>query len=112
MTTGSDLDRRITIERYTVVGDDGYGGQIIDWVALAAVAAAREDISDSERFSYSGALVSDLIRRFTIRSGGPQANVSGSDRLRYDGVVWNIIGVKETRDGRKRFLEITAQAED
>ena len=111
MTTGSDLDRRITIERYVVVGNDGAGSQITEWRVLANVAASRHDVSDSERFAYGG-IISDTLRRFTIRANGPQANVSGKDRLRYENKVWNIIGVKETRDGRNRFLEITAKAEN
>lgn len=110
MTTGSDLDRRITIERYVVVGDDGFGNEIVEWQTLATVAASRHDVSDSERFAYGG-IVSDTLRRFVIRAIGPQADVNGVDRLRYDGMVWNIVGVKETRDGRNRFLEITAKAE-
>lgn len=110
MTTGSDLDRRITIERFTVVGSDGAGGQIVKWMPLATVAASRHDVSDSERFAYGG-IVSDIIRRFVIRAIGPQAKIKGTDRLRYEDIVWNIVGVKETRDGRRRFLEITAQSE-
>lgn len=110
MTTGSDLDRRITIERSMTVGDDGYGNPVVEWQTLAEVAASREDLSDSERFAYGG-VISKTIRRFVIRAIGPQATVKGTDRLRYDGDTWDIIGVKETRDGRKRFLEITAEAE-
>lgn len=109
MTTGSDLDRRVTIERFSVIGDDGYGGQISDWAALATVAASRHDVSDSERFAYGG-IISDTLRRFTIRANGPQASVTGADRLQYENKVWDIIGVKETRDGRKRFLEVTVKA--
>lgn len=109
MTTGSDLDRRITIERYVVVGDDGFGNEIVEWQTLAIVAASRHDVSDSERAAYGG-IVSNTIRRFVIRAIGPQSSVSAVDQLRYDDMVWNILGVKETRDGRKRFLEITAKA--
>lgn len=109
MTTGSDLDRRVTIERYSVIGDDGYGGQIKKWIELATVAASRHDVSDSERFAYGG-IVSETLRRFIIRANGPQATVNGADRLRYGGELWDVVGVKETRDGRKRFLEITAKA--
>ncbi|WP_275789790.1 phage head closure protein [Pararhizobium gei] len=108
MTTGSDLDRRITIERYTEV-DDGHGGVDLIWAELAIVAASRHDVSDSERVAYGG-IVSNTIRRFVIRAIGPQSSVSAVDQLRYDDMIWNILGVKETRDGRKRFLEITAKA--
>lgn len=110
MITGSKLDRRLTIERFTVVGDDGYGNTIEEWQQLATVAASREDLSDKERFAYGG-VFSETIRRFVIRAIGPQATLKGSDRLQYEGETWDIIGVKETREGRKRFLEITAKAE-
>lgn len=110
MTTGSDLDRRVIIERYVVVGDDGYGNEVSEWQPLATVAAARRDVSDSERFAYGG-IVSVILRRFIIRALGPQADVKGTDRLLYEDMVWNILGVKETKEGRNRFLEITAQAE-
>lgn len=109
MTTGSNLDRRIVLERYIVVGNE-HGSQIIEWQTLATVAASRHDVSDSERFAYGG-IVSDTLRRFVIRAIGPQASVSSDDRLLYGGLVWNIVGVKETHDGRNRFLEITAKAE-
>jgi len=110
MTTGSNLDRRITIERYTEVSD-GHGGFDQIWAKLATVAASRKDVSDGERFAYSR-IVADTVRRFVIRAIGPQATVTGTDRVRYDGATWNIIGVKETSDGRKRFLEIAVQSEE
>ncbi|WP_411034300.1 phage head closure protein [Shinella sp. BYT-45] len=110
MTTGSNLDRRIVIERSTRT-PNGYGGFVYVWAELATVAASRHDVSDSERFAYGG-IVSDTLRRFVIRAIGPQAGVRSDDRLLYGGMVWNIVGVKETRDGRNRFLEITAKAEN
>jgi SPP1 family predicted phage head-tail adaptor len=109
MTTAGDLDRRITIERSTF-GDDGYGNPVYEWEPLATVAASRADVSDTERVAYGG-IVSELISRFVIRAGGPAGTVKPVDRLAYDGRIWDIMGVKEARAGRKRFLEITAKAE-
>lgn len=103
-----DLDRRITIERRMRVGDDGRGNVIYEWVPLATVSASRTDVSDSERVAYGG-IVSELVSRFVIRDAGPQATVKASDRLSHDGEAWNVMGVKETKDGRNRFLEITAK---
>ncbi|MHA6642974.1 phage head closure protein [Mesorhizobium sp. A623] len=108
MTGTGSLDRRIVIERYTVVGDDGAGNQIVEWLPLATVSASRSDVSDTERVAYGG-IVSELVSRFVIRNGGPQATVNSVDRFAYDGLTWEILGVKETKEGRNRFLEITAK---
>ncbi|KPH80567.1 phage head closure protein [Bosea vaviloviae] len=109
MTTAGDLDRRIVIERFVVVGDDGYGNEITEWRELASIAASRLDVSDTERVAF-GRLVSTRVSRFVIRAAGPQASVNAVDRLAHDGLTWEIIGVKEAKDGRNRFLEITAAA--
>jgi SPP1 family predicted phage head-tail adaptor len=108
MTGAGDLDRRITIERRFRVGSSA-GNTVYEWRLLANVAARRLDVSDAERVAYGG-IVSEAIRRFTIRAQGPQGKIIAADRIQYDGRTWGIMGVKETRDGRNRFLEITAKA--
>ncbi|MCT8999635.1 phage head closure protein [Chelativorans intermedius] len=108
MTAAGDLDRRIVIERSIVVGHDEYNYPIYDWQPLATVSASRSDVSDTERAAY-GTIVSELVSRFVIRAGGLQSSVRPTDRLAYDGRTWNIMGVKETKAGRNRFLEITAK---
>lgn len=108
MVAIGNLDRRITIERQMLVGDDGYGNTIYDWGPLATVAASRLDVSDTERVAYGG-LFSELISRFVIRAAGAAGSVYPTDRLAYDGKHWDISGVKETKHGRNRFLEITAK---
>lgn len=110
MTAVGDLDRRITIERAAIVGDDGFGNPVYDWQPLAIVAASRVDISDAERAAYGG-ISATLRTRFVVRDGGAAGTVNPADRLSYDGKTWNITGVKETRDGRNRFLEISAAVE-
>jgi SPP1 family predicted phage head-tail adaptor len=107
MTAAGDLDRRITIERSEIVGDDGFGNPIYEWGPLATVAASRADVSDTERVAY-GTIISELVSRFVIRAGGAAASVNAVDRLAYEGDRWEILGVKETKQGRNRFLEITA----
>lgn len=111
MTAVGDLDQRITIERVDILGIDTFGNPICEWKPLATIAASRSDVSDTERVAY-GAIVSRLVSRFVIRTGGPAASVNSVDRLAYEGVRWEILGVKETKQGRKRFLEITAMKED
>ncbi|MDN5928709.1 MAG: phage head closure protein [Hyphomicrobiales bacterium] len=108
MTAAGDLDRRVVIERYEVTGSDGAGGTIKDWVPLATVSASRSDVKDTERVAYGG-IVSELVSRFVIRNAGAAAGVTPADRLAYDGKTWEILGVKETKQGRNRFLEITAK---
>jgi SPP1 family predicted phage head-tail adaptor len=110
MTAAGDLDRRITIERSEIVGDDGFGNPVYDWAPLATVSASRFDVSDTERVAY-GTIVSQLVSRFVIRAGGVAGTVRAVDRLSYDGGTWEIMGVKETKQGRNRFLEITAARE-
>lgn len=107
MTAAGDLDRRIVIERSTTVPDGG-GGHTVTWTELATVAASRSDVKDTERVAY-GTIVSELVSRFVIRAGGPAGTVDPVDRLAYEGDTWAILGVKETKQGRNRFLEITAK---
>ncbi len=109
MTTAGDLDRRITIERSSIIGDDGFGNPVYGWAPLATVAASRADVSDTERVAYGG-IIAELVSRLVIRAGGPAGTVHSFDRLDYDGESWEIMGVKETKQGRNRFLEITAKA--
>lgn len=110
MQTASNLDRRVTIERYTVT-DDGYGSEIHTWYPLVTVAASRADLSDAEKVS-AGAVVSIVSSRFLIRDQGEAATVKAWDRLSHDGQIWNIAGVKQAREGRNRFLEISANMGD
>lgn len=48
------------------------------------------------------------MSRFTVRSSATTRDVKATDRLNYDGGIWNIQGLKEADEGRNRFIEITA----
>lgn len=102
-----NLDRRIIIERESEQSRNAVNEPVVAWVALATVSAQRRDASDGE-MRESGQVSSNLTTRFVIRNGGPAATVNPKDRINYNGAYWNIVGVKETLDGRLRFLEITA----
>ncbi|RVE83343.1 phage head closure protein [Sinorhizobium meliloti] len=101
------LDRRITIERETETGRNEVNEPVYEWTALATVWARRRDASDGEREA-AGQVGSTLMSRFVVRSSSVTRTVKPVDRLSYSGATWNILGVKETEEGRNRFIEITA----
>ncbi|RVL53951.1 phage head closure protein [Sinorhizobium meliloti] len=101
------LDRRITIEREIETGRNEVNEPVYEWTALATVWARRRDASDGEREA-AGQVGSTLMSRFVVRSSSVTRTVTPVDRLNYSGATWNILGVKETEEGRNRFVEITA----
>ncbi len=110
MARAGELDRRITIQRFGEVGRNPFNEPIKDWAALTTVWARREDAADGERLA-AGQVGAVLNSRFVVRSSSVTKTVTPKDRLSYDGALWNIFGIKETRDGRNQFLEITAARE-
>ena len=105
-----DLDRRVTILRYSLEGDDGFGNPTPVYTPSETLWAHRTDISDSERYAGYG-IVASIISRFLIRSSEAARTIGPADRLDHDGKEWNITGIKEAKFGRHQFLEITATAE-
>lgn len=102
------LDRVIQIRRYTEE-DDGFG-KIKVWADHgAAIWAQRVDVSDQERFAASQ-VQATITTRFTVRSSEFSRDISPRDRIRHEGQDFNITGVKESKDGRLRFIELTASA--
>ncbi|WP_206456246.1 phage head closure protein [Aurantimonas marina] len=108
MMNASDLDRRIAIERFTETRN-AFNEIVQSWEPLATVSAKRHDVSDAERFA-AGQIGAELRSRFIIRDVGAASTVTPVDRLSHDDNIWNVNGIKQTRDGRDRFLEITATA--
>lgn len=106
MTTAQELNRRITIQRATTVPDE-FNEPVQTWTDLATLWAARRDVSDGEKFA-AGQVGSSLQSRFVVRHSSVSKTITPVDRIAYDGATWNIMGIKETQDGRRRFLEITA----
>lgn len=101
------LDRRIVIERETVQARNAMNELVTVWSTLATVSARKRDFSDGEARE-AGQVASHLTSRFVIRNAGPAASITPKDRINYAGSLWNITGVRETAEGRDRFLEITA----
>lgn len=100
-----DLDRRIVIQRATVTYN-ALNEAVEAWGTYATVWAKRTDVSDGEKVA-AGQVGSFLMSRFVVRSTTTTRAMKPTDRISYQG-TWNIHGIKETSDGRNRFLEITA----
>lgn len=107
--SAGSLDRRITIQRHQQTGTNPFNEPIYSWTTLATVWSARQDVSDAETFA-AGQVGSSLRTRFVIRANSTTKTVTPTDRISYDGAIWNIKGVKEGDKGdmRGRFIEITA----
>lgn len=105
MTAGA-LDRRVQFQRAGLV-DDGFS-EIPAFASHGApVWAAKQDISDGERFR-GGETVAMITTRFRIRSSAFARGLTTKDRLVCDAVTYDIVGIKEI--GRLDHLEITAAA--
>lgn len=107
------LDLRARFERATP-GRDALGGAANDgWQALGTVWAAKSDASDAERFA-ADQKTAVLTSRFVVRSSELTRSVTPADRLviraHRQETAFEILGVKQTKDGRDRFIEITAIA--
>ncbi len=100
------LDRRITIQRKTVL-NNAFNEPVETWSDLVIVSASKEDIRDSERLS-AQEVGAEITTRFQIRFSHVVADVDPEDRLTFDGRVFAIAAVKEI--GRREGLEITAAA--
>lgn len=94
------LDTVIVIQRYTVVGDDGYGNQIEEWADLATLRAQLIKAS-TEEFVRNYGITSDILIVFRTRF---MAGINPADRVVHDGFLHDIKEVKEI--GRGKGLEI------
>lgn len=94
------LDTVIVIQRYTVVGDDGYGNQIEEWADLATLRAQLIKAS-TEEFVRNYGITSDILIVFRTRF---MAGIDPVDRVVHGGLLHDIKEVKEI--GRGKGLEI------
>lgn len=106
------LDRRITIQRSSATTND-FNEQVAAFADLFTVWARRLDAADAEAMAAAGQVGSFRRSRFVVRSSNNTRSITPKDRIRYGGTAdaphhWNIEGVKETGEGRRRYLEITA----
>lgn len=99
------LDRRITIERATTTAN-ALNEPVQTWAPYGVFSAGRSDVSDGEKAA-SDQVGAFRVSRFVLRCSPDTLGIRPTDRIVYNG-LWNIHGIKETADGRNRFLEITA----
>ena len=96
-----DMDRRITILRYELAGDDGWGNPIETYVPTEEVWAEVRQESGREFFA-AAAIQSERKVVFKLRWIEPEVRVY--DRVLYAGREHNIHEVREL--GRKEGLEL------
>lgn len=105
------LDRKIVIQRKQSDGVDAFGEPTSEtWPTFITVSANRKDISDSEKVS-AGQINAVRMSRVVIRSSVNSRSVTPNDRLSYDSKIWDIHGIKETGEGRMKYLELTVMAQ-
>lgn len=106
MTGAAYLNRRCLLQRATVITNE-FNEQIELWTTFAAVWCGKKDASASE--SYRAQEVgAEITMRVTIRYSSDVAELNPRNRLIFDGVTYNITGVRETDP--QRFLEIDCVA--
>lgn len=102
-----DLDRRVQFQRALPM-DDGLSITEVFSDHGTPVWASRKDISDGER--WRAAAVSSLVTaRFQVRWTPFAADITVKDRIRCEGVDYNLTGIKEI--GRRERIEFSASAE-
>ncbi|AHK42213.1 putative phage head-tail adaptor [Ensifer adhaerens OV14] len=104
-----ELDRRITVER-AIRTTNEFNEPVEIWAKFITVWARRKDSSDRFQTEMLGAeqVGAFLFTHFVIRCTSSAKTVTPTDRINYDGHIWNIKGTKETSEGRNRFIEISA----
>lgn len=107
----ANLDRRIQIIRFVETGIDSFGNSLGDYENIGdPISARRRDVSDVEKMS-AGRWNNLLVVRFVVRATVFSRDIRRTDRLRHDGTIYQIAGIKEFPE-RRSFLEITAQTSE
>lgn len=106
---GSALDRQIQFQRATETSDP-FGGATLVWSDLGEVIPAlRMDVSDTETVA-AGVFRERSMIRFQVRSTAFTRGITADDRIKHEGQLWGIVGVKEPMAGQRRqLLEFTVE---
>jgi len=104
-----DLDRRITIQRFTEVVSGEYNEPRQVWGDLITVWAKKTDASAGEAYR-AQEVGAQISARFVVRYFSTTASITPKDRISYKGDLYNITRVKEIKDTRNAWLEIEAVA--
>lgn len=103
-----NLDRRVQFRRRALV-NDGFGFTE-SWANHGQpVPASKEDVSDGERWRASE-VQAHITTRFMVRWSAFTSSITPADRLIFEGLEYDISGVKEPKGTRRKWIEITAAA--
>ncbi len=106
MTTDSDRDHLITIERKTVAEDD-YGGEIETWAEFCQEWADVRFSKGNER-RQAAQEGSSAAATFVVLSNDRTRTISVTDRIVFDGASWDIQSNIPSREfGAHREIEAT-----
>lgn len=108
MAGAGALDRRITLLA-PFEDRDAAGGVTRSFDPFGEVWASRSDIRDGERFA-AGGVTAGRMTRFVVRFSTVTERITERDRIRLGDTDHEILGIKETAHGRRRYLEITTAA--
>lgn len=106
MISANDLNRLIMIERPTKA-DNGLTTAITGWDPIFPMWAQRKDVSDAEKFN-AQQVGRNLTTRFRVRNNADSRTVTTEDRISCEGVVYQIIGIKESDDETLEFTAVSA----
>jgi SPP1 family predicted phage head-tail adaptor len=98
------LDRRIALQRATTA-PNSFNEPVETWADLATVWAQQRPDRGAERFA-AQEIVGRAVMTFHIRY---RTDVRITDRILYQGRIWNILDVREV--GRRVVTEIDAVTE-
>lgn len=102
MTGSARMNRRLVIQR-AVTTPNGFNEPVETWETLATVWCDRKDVSAAEMYR-AQEVGATITTRFTIRYSAATADVNPRDRISFDGIFYNIAGVREKQRGR--WMEI------
>lgn len=98
-------DRRITLQRATVV-QDAYGEEIATWADIGQ-AQARIFYGRGNERREAAAERSEMPITFSVLSNGMTRSLTARDRISYGGLIWDIEGIAPAT---RHEIEITAVA--
>jgi len=106
---GSAMDRSIQFQRATET-TDGFGGSSLVWSDHGEeIAALRQDVKDEEAVQAGVFRVRRMIR-FQCRSTEFTRGITGDDRIKHEGQIYGVVGIKEPSIGQRRqLLEFTCE---
>ena len=106
MPSSGRLTRRVTLQRATVT-QNSFNEDVEAWTTLATVWAERRDVSAAEAYR-AQEVGAQITTRFKIRYSSDVADLNPRDRLIFDGLTYQITGVRESL--RNRWIEVDTVA--